>query len=82
MKEHLKFADFFEVTKFPIAFFKIVKIEATNNVNKYFVSGDFTLKGITNRIVFTASIDQEKSISKTKAGLTIYRSLFGITYKT
>lgn len=82
LEEHLKSADFFDAAKFPMAFFKIVKIEATNNVNKYSVLGDFTLKGITNRIVFTAFINQEKSSLNAKADLTIYRSRWGITYKT
>ena len=82
LEEHLKSADFFDVVKFPLAVFKIVKIEATNNENKYSVLGDFTLKGITNRIVFTAYINQENSNMKAKAGLTIYRSQWGITYKT
>ncbi|MCX7835534.1 MAG: YceI family protein [bacterium] len=48
--EHLKSADFFDVTKYPQMTFKSKKITKING-NKYQVIGDLTIKGVTKEII-------------------------------
>lgn len=82
IEEHLKSNDFFDVKKFPVATFTIVKIAPTTLPNKYAVTGDLLMKGISNRIVFTALINQNKEAISVKADHTLIRTLWGITYKS
>ena len=79
---HLKSNDFFDVKKFPTATFTIVKIDPTTLPNKYAVTGDLLMKGISNRIVFTALINQNKEAISVKADHILIRTLWGITYKS
>jgi polyisoprenoid-binding protein YceI len=79
---HLKSNDFFDVKKFPTATFTIVKMEPTPLPNKYAVTGDLLMKGLSNRIVFTALINQNKEAISVKADHTLIRTLWGITYKS
>ncbi len=81
LEDHLKNTDFFEVKKYPIASFKIVKILPVKTPNNYSIQGDFSMKGITNRIYFQAIILHEKDKISAKSELMIYRSQWGITYK-
>lgn len=71
---HLKSDDFFSVKKNPEASFVSTSIEKTSNEN-YQVTGDLTIKGITNLISFPATIvkkddsliaDAEFSINRTE----------------
>lgn len=82
IEEHLKSNDFFDVKKYPTATFTIVKIEPTTIADKYAVTGDLLMKGISNRIVFTALINQNKEAISVKADHTLIRTLWGITYKS
>lgn len=47
--EHLKSADFFDVEKFPKATFKSTSVKKAGK-NKFKVTGDFTLRGVTKPI--------------------------------
>jgi len=64
---HLKSADFFDVEKYPETRYEIksVRKEKSDNGN-YVVSGDLTVKGITNSESFPVliSIDQKKITAK------------------
>lgn len=51
---HLRSADFFEVTKFPEITFKSTKI--TKKGKSWLVTGDFTMKGVTKSITFPFNI--------------------------
>lgn len=82
IEEHLKSNDFFDVKKYPTATFTIIKIDPTTLPNKYAVTGDLLMKGISNRIVFTALINQNKEAISVKADYTLIRTLWGITYKS
>ena len=79
---HLKSNDFFDVKKFPTATFTIVKMEPAALPNRYSVTGDLLMKGISNRIVFTALINQNKEAISVKADYTLIRTLWGMTYKS
>ena len=82
LEEHLKNSDFFDVKKFPLASFTIVKIESTMNLNNYIISGNMVIKGMSNRISFLATITQNKELISAKADFTINRTAWGITYKS
>ena len=71
---HLKSDDFFGVEKFPTAMLKITKVGGDGKMYK--VTGDLTIKGITNSITF----DLKMSDSKAAANLKIDRSKFDVRY--
>lgn len=51
---HLRSADFFDVTKFPEITFKSTKVEKKGN--SYVLHGDFTMKGVTKQISFPFTV--------------------------
>ncbi|WP_041340494.1 YceI family protein [Runella slithyformis] len=82
LEDHLKSNDFFDVQKYPTATFTIVQIAPAALPNRYSVTGDLVMKGFSNRIVFTALINQNKEAISVKADHTLIRTLWGITYKS
>ena len=50
---HLKSADFFDVEKYPVITFKSTKVVAAGK-NKYKITGDFTMHGVTKPVTFDA----------------------------
>jgi polyisoprenoid-binding protein YceI len=55
--EHLKSPDFFDVKKFPTITFKSTKIEKDGD--KYKVTGDLTMHGVTKPVVLDAALTPE-----------------------
>ncbi|MFN8356047.1 MAG: YceI family protein [Spirosomataceae bacterium] len=82
IEQHLKSTDFFDTDKYPTATFTIIKVEPTSLATNFVVTGDLMMKGITNRITFTAIITQQKEAISVKAEPTLIRTLWGITYKS
>lgn len=81
---HLKNPDFFNTEKFPELSFKSSKVEKSGE-NKYKVTGDFTLLGVTKPVTFevtgTDLVDGMQG-EKRRGGettFTIKRSDFGMT---
>lgn len=77
---HLKADDFFSVDKNPTSKFVITKVSsiAADKVN---ITGDLTIKGITNSIVFPASIKQKGNVLVAVAnGVKVDRTKFDIKY--
>ncbi len=56
---HLKSVDFFDVVKYPTA--KIVIKNVTAGENDYIVTGDLTIKDVTNEISFPAKVSIDES---------------------
>ena len=82
LDKHLKADDFFGVDKFPAASFVIKKVVGGgNNVT---VTGDLTMKGITNSITFPATLtwNADKTISANADKIEIDRTKFGIQYRS
>lgn len=82
LEKHLKADDFFGVDKFPAANFVIKKVAANGaNVN---VTGDLTIKGVTNSITFPATIawNADNTVTATADKITIDRTKFGVQYKS
>ena len=83
LQEHLKKGDFFDVTKFPTASFKITSVTAQADSNtsfNYTVKGDLTMKGVTNEITFPAKIYMKDGSLVTEATTAIDRTKWNITF--
>jgi len=86
---HLKSADFFDVAKYPTAKFAITRItklsgtaagaaKATHNIE-----GDLTIKGITKKISFDASINLlNGKLTASTSAFTIDRTQWGVNYQS
>lgn len=82
---HLRNADFFEVTKYPEMTFKSTKIEKRGKAG-YLLHGDFTMKGVTKQISFPFSITGGVTDARgnTRFGIeahtTLNRRDYGVNY--
>ncbi|WP_028295768.1 YceI family protein [Olivibacter sitiensis] len=82
LEGHLKNEDFFETNKYPTATFKITKV-AYSSKDKATVTGDLTIKGITNAISFPATIHSSaQQIHAVAEGIKIDRTKFNVKYRS
>jgi polyisoprenoid-binding protein YceI len=86
---HLKSNDFFDVQKFPTAKFVITKVTKQNNSSTgeskatHRVEGDLTIKGVTKRIGFDASINLlNGKFAASTPPFTINRTEWGVNYQS
>ncbi|WP_299759960.1 YceI family protein [uncultured Pontibacter sp.] len=81
---HLKSDDFFSVEKNPTATFKINSVKPIANAAagkpNATVTGDLTIKGITNQVSFPATLAVKNGVASAKADVTIDRSKFDVRY--
>jgi polyisoprenoid-binding protein YceI len=75
LEGHLKSDDFFGVDKYPTASLIFTKIKPTGK-NSYKVTGDITIKGITETVSFDLSVYGNKA----NASLKIDRTKFDVRY--
>lgn len=81
--KHLKSPDYFDVEKFPISTFAITKVESVNVRSKTIkVTGNLTIKGITNPITIPAEIEVKDGIVKASGKVIIDRTQWGIRYRS
>jgi polyisoprenoid-binding protein YceI len=78
---HLKSPDYFDVKKFPFATFVITRVTSSNDENMQ-VTGNLTIKGVTNEVSFPAKIDLKDGIVKANGELMIDRTDWGIRYRS
>lgn len=76
---HLKDLDFFDVKKFPISTIVLNKAASINGENKK-VTGNLTIKGITQPITFPAKMEVKDGIVKMNGKLVIDRTKWDIRY--
>lgn len=79
---HLKGDDFFSVAKNPASTFAITKVSpaGTDRVN---ITGNLTIKGITNEISFPASVKRVKNtVAAVAKGVKIDRTKYEIKYRS
>jgi polyisoprenoid-binding protein YceI len=57
LDEHLKKADFFDASKYPVVTFKSSKVEPLGD-NKFKVTGDLTVHGVTRPVVLDATLNR------------------------
>ena len=81
--KHLKSPDYFDVGKFPISTFAITKVESVNVRSKTIkVTGNLTIKGITNPITIPAEIEFKDGIVRAIGDVIIDRTQWGIRYRS
>ena len=66
LDEHLKNADFFDAEKYPNITFKSTKVQAVGN-NKYKITGNLTVKNVTEPVVLDAVLNKQGVHPMTKA---------------
>lgn len=76
LEGHLRSDDFFSVDKYNTASFNITKVKEIPGKDMYTITGDMTIKGITNPVTFNAKITN----SYATANVTIDRSKFDVRY--
>ena len=80
LQGHLTSPDFFDISKFGDATFKITSVKYTSG-DKATIAGDLTLKGVTAPLSFTASIrNADDKGFFAEAFLPLDRTIFGIKY--
>ncbi len=79
--KHLKSSDYFDVEKFPFSTFSITEVEYAVRENIK-VTGNLTIKGITNPVTFPAKIEVKDGIVKANGKLVIDRTQWGIRYRS
>lgn len=84
--EHLRSADFFDASKYPEMIFKGMKFEKVSG-NKYKVTGDLNLHGVTKTITLDAKFGVIKDpYGNTRAGIVVTgeidRYAFGLKYNS
>lgn len=80
---HLKDPDFFDVKKYPRGTFQLTKaIKAPGDSTSYYITGQLTLRAITQEIQFPAIIIRNGEDIVATASLTIDRTKWGITYQS
>ena len=78
---HLKSEDFFSVDKFNTATFKVTKVAAKKGEGStHEVTGDLTIKGITNSITFPANITLKSSGYIATAKFKVDRAKYDVRY--
>ncbi len=78
---HLASADFFDVSKFPTANFKITGVKADpKKKDELTLSGEFTMIGKTNPVSFPAKIVVDKGTATGEAVIKIDRTKWGLKY--
>jgi polyisoprenoid-binding protein YceI len=82
LEKHLKADDFFGTDKFATSTFTIKKV--AGNGNTVNVTGDLTIKGITNSITFPATLawNADGSVTASADKVSVDRTKFGIKYKS
>lgn len=79
---HLKDPDFFDVKKYPKGTFQLTKAIKVSSDSSYNITGQLTLRAITQEIQFPATIVRNGEDIVATASLTIDRTKWGITYKS
>ncbi|RIV19796.1 YceI family protein [Fibrisoma montanum] len=77
---HMKSEDFFNTAKFPTSTFKITKVTPGKAAGEYTVTGDMTIKGITNAVTFPATVKANGNTVTVTGKATLDRTKYDIRY--
>ncbi|HKG05367.1 MAG TPA: YceI family protein [Pedobacter sp.] len=82
LEGHLKADDFFGVDKFATSNFAIKKVTGSGSTVN--VTGDLTIKGITNSITFPAAVvwNADGSVTATASKIVVDRTKYGIKFRS
>ncbi len=83
LEGHLKADDFFGTDKFPTSTFVIKKVAAGSG-NTVTVTGDLSIKGVTNSISFPATVvwNADGTVTATADKVIVDRTKYGIKYRS
>lgn len=81
LTNHLKPDDFFSVEKFNKSTFKITEAKSSNGTD-YTITGDLTIKGITQQISFPAKASVSGKKMTATGAITFDRTKFDIKYRS
>jgi polyisoprenoid-binding protein YceI len=83
LEKHLKADDFFGADKFPTSTFTIKKV-ANGTGSTVNLTGDLTIKGVTNSITFPANIvwNADGSVTASADKVLVDRTKYGIKYRS
>ncbi len=81
LTDHLKSDDFFSVEKHNKSTFKITEAKSTNGTD-YTITGDLTIKGVTNPVTFPAKVTVDGNKITATAGITFDRTKYDIKYRS
>ena len=80
---HLKSDDFFNVEEYEQAMFEVTGAEPTAEAGAtHTITGDMTIKGITNEISFPATVSQEGDAVTTVASFNIDRTRWKVKFRS
>jgi polyisoprenoid-binding protein YceI len=81
---HMSSDDFFGVATYPTSTFKIVSVApikgAAKEADNATITGDMTIKGVTQRISFPAKVGVKGELASATGKVTIDRTKFGLKY--
>jgi polyisoprenoid-binding protein YceI len=88
--DHLKSTDFFDAKKFPTAKFSITKVSKLKNGSSaeprkatHRIEGDLTMKGVTKKISFDASVNiLNGKIAASTSEFALNRTEWGVNYQS
>lgn len=76
---HMKSEDFFNTAKYPTSTFKITKVTPKGG-NAYDITGNMTIKGITNAVTFPATVKTTANGIEADGKATLDRTKYDIRY--
>lgn len=81
LEEHLNSDDFFAVSEHPTAKIVFTSVSPKDDDN-YEIKGDFTVRGITKPVTFTAELEQEGDSLEGEADFSFDRSEHNVKYNS
>jgi len=81
LEGHLKSDDFFDTENYPTANFVITDVEQIDGT-KHMVSGNLTMKGVTNKITFPADVEVSDNGVTANALFSIDRTKWNVNYNS
>lgn len=78
---HLKSDDFFSVDKHPVSTLELKEVKHKAG-NKYSLTGDLTIKGITHPVTFDATVDISENQLKANGNMEVDRTLYDIKFRS
>jgi hypothetical protein len=80
LQRHLKSSDFFDVEKYPESSFVTTSTKKTVEDNLYMVTGNLTIKGITQPITFPSVIFMKNDQLIAEGSMELDRTRWGVKY--
>ena len=75
----MKSPDFFDAAKYPEAKF-VMKSGGGGGGQSYLITGDLTIKGVTNTVEFPVNVDEANGVATLTGAVSLDRTLWGIKY--